>query len=51
MQTAKEQLQAMVDDSKRVPEMTVGEMTTEPAPDDRLRPLRISEDDVDRTLR
>ena len=48
MQTTREQLQAMVDDLKaRVPEAIVSEMTTKPAPDDRLRPLRISEDDVD----
>ncbi len=46
MQTAKEQLQAMLDDSKRVPEMTMGEMTTEPAPDERPRPLRIAKEDA-----
>ncbi len=48
VQTTKEQLQAMVDALKaRVPEAIVSEMTMRPAPDDRLRPLCISEDDVD----
>ncbi len=48
VQTTREQLQAMVDALRaRVPEAIVSEMTTKPAPDDRLRPLRISEDDVD----
>ena len=43
-QTAREQLQAIADDLKeRVPEVTVSEITTEPATDERLRPLRFSE--------
>ena len=43
-QTAKEQLQAVLDDLKeQVPEAVVSEITTEPATEERSRPLRYSE--------
>lgn len=44
MQAAKEQLQAILDDLRdQVPEAVVGEITTEPAPEERPKPLRYSE--------
>lgn len=44
VQAAKEQLQAILDDLRdQVPEAVMGEITTEPAPEERPKPLRYSE--------